>query len=323
LVDATSLIERARQQCLRGAFADAQATLTQFERRVIDPTAHDRALVALSSAMVAFETRAISTARVTLGQAAAWARAAADGDLLAEIEGVLGNVLHGEHQRAQASGAYRRAIAAAESAGNLVLEAIFATYLAVARWQGGAQVTLRPLVKRLRVLALPRHAAFFGACDAVIRTDMVALADAEVAGAGFDADVQAAIAIAGAWLRERPQPPPAGDDSRLMVQLVATRPALTFQMRDAVWRLPGDTVVDLQRRPTLARVAQAVLHGPCDWVIILDQAWPGERVQPAAGERRVRSAIHALRRAGFGPWLITTPAGYRLDPRLQRRFDLD
>ena len=47
---------------------------------------------------------------------------------------------------------------------------------------------------------------------------------------------------------------------------------------------------------------------------VLAAGWPGERVLPEAGAKRVRTAIWSLRKAGLGEPLETVGDAYRLDP---------
>ena len=93
---------------------------------------------------------------------------------------------------------------------------------------------------------------------------------------------------------------------------------------DAHWfRLEGDEGVDLTRR----RALRGVLHGlvehrvrtpgaPMTLDDVLEAGWPGERMSPESGARRVYVTINRLRKLGLGELLLTTGDGYMLAPRV-------
>ena len=94
---------------------------------------------------------------------------------------------------------------------------------------------------------------------------------------------------------------------------------------DAHWfRLEGDDDgVDLTRR----RALRGVLRGLVDRRVgapgepmsvddVLESGWPGERMSPESGARRVYVTINRLRKLGLGDLLLTTGDGYMLAPRV-------
>ncbi|MCB9649884.1 MAG: AAA family ATPase [Deltaproteobacteria bacterium] len=92
---------------------------------------------------------------------------------------------------------------------------------------------------------------------------------------------------------------------------------------DARWFEPaGRPRVSLARRPplrrVLARLIRQHLEAPgrgLDWEALLEAGWPGERVMPGAGARRVYVAIATLRKMGLGSGISRADEGYTLDQR--------
>jgi hypothetical protein len=82
-----------------------------------------------------------------------------------------------------------------------------------------------------------------------------------------------------------------------------------------------DGKVDLARRGPLRRIlerlAKARLEQP-GTALSLDEVlaagWPGERILREAGQTRVYTAVHTLRKLGLDVHLITRDDGYLLDP---------
>ncbi len=82
-----------------------------------------------------------------------------------------------------------------------------------------------------------------------------------------------------------------------------------------------DEPVDLTRRRALrgileALVAQHVVAPgePISLDGVLDAGWPGERMSPESGARRVYVTINRLRKLGLGDLLLTTGDGYMIAP---------
>ncbi len=87
------------------------------------------------------------------------------------------------------------------------------------------------------------------------------------------------------------------------------------------FRAPESARVPLDRRRPLAlildRLARARDERPGAEVTsdeLLEAAWPGERVLPAAGAHRVRVAVATLRKLGLKDVIQTGEEGYRLSP---------
>ena len=93
---------------------------------------------------------------------------------------------------------------------------------------------------------------------------------------------------------------------------------------DGGWfRVAGDDGVDLTRRRALrgvvARLVARRLEAPGRPLSVddvLEAGWPGERMSPESGARRVYVTINRLRKLGFGELLLTTGDGYMLAPRV-------
>jgi len=91
------------------------------------------------------------------------------------------------------------------------------------------------------------------------------------------------------------------------------------------FRIEGDPEgVDLTRR----RALRGVLAGLVDRRVdapgepmtlddVLVSGWPGERMSPESGARRVYVTINRLRKLGLGELLVTTGDGYMLDSRVE------
>ena len=50
---------------------------------------------------------------------------------------------------------------------------------------------------------------------------------------------------------------------------------------------------------------------------LLEAGWPGERMSPESGARRVYVTINRLRKLGLGELLLTTGDGYALAPNVR------
>ncbi len=80
---------------------------------------------------------------------------------------------------------------------------------------------------------------------------------------------------------------------------------------------PDQTLVDLSRRPTLARV-MGFLVGfreqhpgvPAAWQRVLSAGWPGERLAPASGAQRVQTAVWTLRKLAGASLIERKADGY-------------
>lgn len=84
----------------------------------------------------------------------------------------------------------------------------------------------------------------------------------------------------------------------------------------------GATWVDLTTKPRLAALletlARAHLEGVpvVDKATLADNAWPDERLAPETRDRRLESALSALRKLGLDA-IQAAPGGYRIDPALR------
>jgi predicted ATPase len=89
------------------------------------------------------------------------------------------------------------------------------------------------------------------------------------------------------------------------------------------FRPPRGERVPLDRRKTLAllldRLARERVDRPgaaLTWEVLLETAWPGERVLATAGAHRVRVAVSTLRKLGLKDVLSTREEGYLLAPEV-------
>src|SRR5690606_375702 len=94
---------------------------------------------------------------------------------------------------------------------------------------------------------------------------------------------------------------------------------------DARWfRLEGGDGVDLTRRRALRGVLRGLVErrlaaagAPLSLDDVLEAGWPGERMSPESGARRVYVTINRLRKLGLGELLLTTGDGYMLAPHVE------
>lgn len=87
---------------------------------------------------------------------------------------------------------------------------------------------------------------------------------------------------------------------------------------------PGATRIDLGHRDALRRALLALAKQrvdnpgkPLSRDALVAQAWPGERMLPAAAGNRLRVAIATLRKLGLSEAIKTNRSGYFLDPDLE------
>ncbi len=90
------------------------------------------------------------------------------------------------------------------------------------------------------------------------------------------------------------------------------------------FRVPGNDYVSLQRRRALRlmlrRLSRAYLEqqdAPLSVEELQAAGWPGERMRPEAGARRVYTALWELRKMGLRDFLVRTDEGYYLKGRVE------
>ncbi len=88
--------------------------------------------------------------------------------------------------------------------------------------------------------------------------------------------------------------------------------------------------LDLERRGPMRRLLLALVERrrrtpgqSLDAAALLAAGWPGERVHPEAGGKRVRVAIASLRRMGLEGILLTRDDGYSIDPKCELVHEAD
>ena len=105
-----------------------------------------------------------------------------------------------------------------------------------------------------------------------------------------------------------------------------TGPRLDVAEDDRWFRVEEGESVDLTRKRALRAVlgglvAQHLAHPGEPLTIdgVLEAGWPGERMSPESGSRRVYVTINRLRNMGLGELLLTTGEGYMLAPQVDLR----
>lgn len=160
--------------------------------------------------------------------------------------------------------------------------------------------------------------------------------EAALANVG-DAGLHAALATLGAAVAGTAAPDvPAtllsrSREARQAVRLAAMlRPrggALEVSRDGRTAILPDGTQLDLFRRKAprllLVALAEARTSAPGQALgreALIEAGWPGERMRPAAAEKRLRTAVWTLRSIGLEPLLLTRDEGYLLDPFVALRW---
>lgn len=138
---------------------------------------------------------------------------------------------------------------------------------------------------------------------------------------GRSADVRLSMALVHARLEEASDPTAArapGD----VEQALHIAP-------DGRWfRLPTGEYVSLHRRRSLRLVMQSLAKAstdspdnPLSVEDLQEAGWPGERMRPDAGARRVYTALWTLRKLGLREILVRTDTGYYLNGRIKLEDD--
>jgi hypothetical protein len=142
--------------------------------------------------------------------------------------------------------------------------------------------------------------------------------------------VRAALSILAAAVRG--DAPPAVPSSVLAVSSDARRASrltgrtaelapLLVAVDGRCFRLPDGSEVDLGRRSVPRRLLAALAEArraspgrPLSRDELIAAGWPGERMRADAADKRLRTGIWTLRRAGLEALLLTRDDGYLLDP---------
>ena len=176
-----------------------------------------------------------------------------------------------------------------------------------------------------------RTEAYVGASCAMLGHRAAASEAMERAGDGELArTLRAFLAIADG---ETPSLEPLRSrEARQVVELArsfsthASGPRLEVAEDDRWFRLEDAEPVDLTRKRALRAVlgglvAQHLAHPGEPLTIdgVLEAGWPGERMSPESGSRRVYVTINRLRNMGLGELLLTTGEGYMLAPQVDLR----
>lgn len=170
---------------------------------------------------------------------------------------------------------------------------------------------------------LPAHLAML---DAERASALLARSEAMVQGLESPGPAAALTVLRAGALHEAVPDVPAelarrSSDVRRALALVVGAPALSVADDGREARLPDGTLVDLRRRAAPRRILRALADArrdspgdSLDRDALIAAGWPGERMLPAAADKRLRTAIWTLRKDGFGELLLTRDDGYLLDP---------
>lgn len=112
----------------------------------------------------------------------------------------------------------------------------------------------------------------------------------------------------------------SSSDLRRIARLEGRAPTLRIA-RDGSQFAYGDVHADLKRRNAPRRILRVLtsarLDEPgraCTRDALIEAGWPGEKMLASAADKRLRTAIWTLRKAGLEPVLLTRDEGYLLDP---------
>jgi hypothetical protein len=114
------------------------------------------------------------------------------------------------------------------------------------------------------------------------------------------------------------------DDARFALRLLERAlqaQAWVFDTARGELRAPNGELIDLAARPQLLRILIALADqrvkapgSPLAADTLIEQAWPGERMQSDAAHNRVKVALSTLRSLGLRDLLMRNADGYLLDP---------
>ncbi|HEY2407165.1 MAG TPA: tetratricopeptide repeat protein [Polyangiaceae bacterium] len=114
------------------------------------------------------------------------------------------------------------------------------------------------------------------------------------------------------------------DDARFALRLLERAlqaQAWVFDPTRGELRAPSGELIDLAARPQLLRILIALAEqrvkapgAPLAVEELIEQGWPGERMQPLAAQNRMKVALSTLRSLGLRELLMRNDDGYLLDP---------
>ncbi|MEM9068598.1 MAG: hypothetical protein AAGE52_08835 [Myxococcota bacterium] len=95
---------------------------------------------------------------------------------------------------------------------------------------------------------------------------------------------------------------------------LADAPIVRVEGNATAFRVNRGPRYSLARRHHLRRIVRCLVDTSrgWSWEALFAEAWPGEHADPRSAHRRVRTAIHELRKAGLSEVLVTGPDGYQL-----------
>ncbi|MBK8171727.1 MAG: hypothetical protein IPK60_15455 [Sandaracinaceae bacterium] len=109
---------------------------------------------------------------------------------------------------------------------------------------------------------------------------------------------------------------------------VAELPIVVIQREGRWMKLPTGRFVDMKAHRVLGGIVRKLAEErivspsiPVPPQRLVESGWPGENIQPKAAKNRLHVALSTLRKMGLQDALITTPAGYMLNPALTMRVE--
>ncbi|MBX3233779.1 MAG: AAA family ATPase [Labilithrix sp.] len=123
--------------------------------------------------------------------------------------------------------------------------------------------------------------------------------------------------LTGAAQSAPPEAARASSEVRRALAFTAAKRALVVTATSIL--LPDGPTIDLSRRKNLRLIAQSLARAgstPVDPDTLIAAGWPGERMRADAATKRLHTAIWTLRKLGLEGILLSSEAGYWLDPAL-------
>lgn len=259
--------------------------------------------------------------------------------------GHLGLVAHARGDLDQAARRYTQALALAREVSDLRFDDFTRAFLAMVALERGEHESARTFLEQAGPTPLnaepsdPRAHALLACAEAVLVAaggDLHAAAELlATARTRLGADCEGergAIAIVASGLTATDASTaitPSCIEQRLALRLVQALHARSAPSQRKLevgpagrwFSLERDQQVSLVRRPSLHRMFGFLLRlheqkpgVGASWQELLAAGWPGERVLPSAGQRRVYVAIATLRSLGLASVLLRTDDGYLVDP---------
>jgi tetratricopeptide (TPR) repeat protein len=115
----------------------------------------------------------------------------------------------------------------------------------------------------------------------------------------------------------------ASSEVRRALRMAGKRRALVIADEARSVLLPDGSALDLSRRKSIRRLLLGLAQArrdspgqPLSAETLIELGWPGERMRAEAATKRLHTAIWTLRSLGLEAILISSEAGYLIDPKL-------